>query len=131
MSIYYEYKYSLSGYLRISLGFGVRNDDKIKSTILLVLFHFFGVAKPLNRLAIRSFGSLKKRKITAQYSRLYFINVPNQSPCFPEFSFKAPPFMLRNTAFKRPGNEVNELYEPGNRSIIYVNGVFGPFHPVD
>ena len=27
----------------------VRNDDKVNSTILLVLFHFFGVAKPLNR----------------------------------------------------------------------------------
>jgi hypothetical protein len=43
-------------------GVKLRNDDKITSTILLVLFHFFYVAKPLNRLAIRSFGRLEKKK---------------------------------------------------------------------
>jgi len=54
----------------------LRNDDEIKSTIWLVLFHFFCVAKPLNRFTIRSFGALKKRKIPTPYGGLYFVIIP-------------------------------------------------------
>jgi len=54
----------------------LRNDNKIKSTIWLVLFHFFCVAKPLNRFTIRSFGALKKREIPTPYGGLYFVIIP-------------------------------------------------------
>ena len=54
----------------------LRNDDRITYTILLVLFHFFGVVKVFKYYCIRRFYALKKRKITSQYGVRYFINVP-------------------------------------------------------
>ena len=59
----------------------IRNDSKINPTIWLVLSPFFYVAKPLNRTAIRSFGALKKGKIPAPYSRLYFAIVLKDFTC--------------------------------------------------